>query len=404
VVLRIFGPGGIEDETDRRRALAAIESWLVRRMICRRTTKNYNTIALSLLKTLSGRSPTSEDVVSFLSHLSGDSQIWPSDDEVVEAVRTTSFYTALTRSRLRMILDAIEASMHHPKVGPYVDRDRLTIEHILPQSWEINWPLPDGPDHLQAQIERDSAKHRLGNMALVTQALNSSLSNAGWTSAEPSKRAELMKYSQYLINKDAIESSTWGESEIRERGERFARVILSIWPKPESSVAASTRPAQSNAIAAPQRVETTERDSKASSFAAAEGLGSSGQAETVEPNSTRSDWTNDELLAELHRYERECQGAGLLPNSVHSYVDYARRFLRWRIGDYRPRDATGPAHVPNRGRASINELETDLIAYQSELERARLQPMAVMTYMMHSRQFVRWLDGRFEPGVNLRGR
>ena len=45
VVLRIFGPGGIVDESDRRRALRVIESWLVRRMICRQTTKNYNTIA-----------------------------------------------------------------------------------------------------------------------------------------------------------------------------------------------------------------------------------------------------------------------------------------------------------------------------------------------------------------------
>jgi hypothetical protein len=244
VVLRIFGIGGIADPKDRRHALAALESWLVRRMICRKTTKSYSTIALALLKSLSGRQVEANDVVRFLLNLKTESQAWPTDDEVLEALRTSPLYATLTRRRLRMILDAVEASMHDPKVGPYTDRDRLTIEHILPQSWSGDaWPLPDGDDPLRATIERDSAKHRLGNLALVTQPLNSSLSNAPWDSGTVSKRAALTKYNQYLINKDAVESPDWDERRIRERGERLAHKVLAIWPRPEAVTTDSDRSA-----------------------------------------------------------------------------------------------------------------------------------------------------------------
>ena len=41
-------------------------------------------------------------------------------------------------------------------------------------------------------------------------------------------------------------------------------------------------------------------------------------------------WTNDQLFEALKRYEADCEAAGMRPISVQSYVDYSRRFLRWR--------------------------------------------------------------------------
>lgn len=232
VVLWIFGPSGIGEPADRRRAIRALESWLVRRMLCRMTTKAYNTVALNLLKHLSAFTPTADEVVGFLVGLSTDSQLWPDDARVLEALRSLPYYEVLTRRRLRMVLDAVEARLHDSKVGPFTDRDRLTIEHVMPQKWDLHWPLPEGADDLAARIERDAAKHRLGNLALVTTALNSSLSNAPWISMSgSSKRTELSKYSQYLINKDVIDQAAWGEEQIAVRGEKLAQSILKIWPR-----------------------------------------------------------------------------------------------------------------------------------------------------------------------------
>jgi hypothetical protein len=45
----------------------------------------------------------------------------------------------------------------------------------------------------------------------------------------------------------------------------------------------------------------------------------------------------DELCAELRRFERELQAAGLKENSVTTYVDRTSRFLRWLDGAYQPK-------------------------------------------------------------------
>lgn len=43
----------------------------------------------------------------------------------------------------------------------------------------------------------------------------------------------------------------------------------------------------------------------------------------------------------------------------------------------------------------------DLAAYETDLRTAGLRPNAVHTYVIHASQFIRWLDGDFEPGSRL---
>jgi hypothetical protein len=113
---------------------------------------------------------------------------------------------------------------------------------------------------------------------------------------------------------------------------------------------------------------------------------------------TVTDWSNDELASEAAAYELGMVAAGLKPVSVHSAADYARRFLRWRIGDYRPRTAVGPTHARSFGRVDIAGLNADLVAYEAELADAKLRPKAVRTYRGEAGRFVRWLEGSYVPG------
>ncbi|MDO8749789.1 MAG: hypothetical protein Q7K03_01400 [Dehalococcoidia bacterium] len=39
--------------------------------------------------------------------------------------------------------------------------------------------------------------------------------------------------------------------------------------------------------------------------------------------------------------------------------------------------------------------------YQEQVEASRLQPSAKRTYLLHSKNFVRWLEGDFTPGGTL---
>jgi len=47
-------------------------------------------------------------------------------------------------------------------------------------------------------------------------------------------------------------------------------------------------------------------------------------------------WTLADLYAEIERFEEELRRAGLREASIQTYVDRARRFLRWLDGAYAP--------------------------------------------------------------------
>jgi hypothetical protein len=72
-----------------------------------------------------------------------------------------------------LYLEAIE-NQHRAKMNqPQVPRRGYPIEHVLPQKWESGWSV----DGLEAEQNRAAHVHRLGNLTLLTSALNSSVSN-----------------------------------------------------------------------------------------------------------------------------------------------------------------------------------------------------------------------------------
>ncbi len=113
----------------------------------------------------------------------------------------------------------------------------------------------------------------------------------------------------------------------------------------------------------------------------------------------RSSWDDRALRDELERYEAEARAAGMTPNAVHAYWDYARRFLDWREGLYPRHAATRP--VPARV-VQVEEMRADAAAYAAWLQGAGLRQSAIDTYLRHARFFVRWLAGDFQPGGRLR--
>ena len=127
-------------------AFRVIESFLVRRMLCRDTTKDYNRMALELVRDLrdNGVENAGEVAARYLSNQSAPSRKWPTDTDVKDAVSNLQLFRLLTRGRLRLILEAIEATYRDAALSEQPDvPKRLSIEHIMPQSWEEHWPLLD---------------------------------------------------------------------------------------------------------------------------------------------------------------------------------------------------------------------------------------------------------------------
>ena len=222
------------DEKQRRRCLLAIESFLVRRMLCRMTTKDYNGLFLELLKrakaTESGT--IADTLASFLGSQTADSRLWPTDYQLRNALVDLPLYRLLTRGRLRMVLEAIENLLRCSKSEEeHAPRGKLTIEHVLPQQWQTHWPLPSGTDPVAGEIERERILHSLGNLTLVNNRLNPALSNAPW----PEKQSALAEHSVLHLNKQLLDGwrdSDFQESEIRSRGEILADRVAAIWAGP----------------------------------------------------------------------------------------------------------------------------------------------------------------------------
>jgi hypothetical protein len=230
-----------EDLTAERRlrALAALESWLVRSAILRLTTKNYNRTLTSLIRAIRNDTAHADEAVAHeLRSSDAATAVWPSDDDIRHRLEHGDLYNYVRQDRVRMLLEACELDIRDAaKTEAVALPAGLSIEHALPQSWHDNWPV--APEDEEAAESRQARVNRLGNLTLVTQPLNSALSNAPWSAtetAESSKRKELAKRSVLLINQQLCEHDNWNEKLIDTRSADLTERVLRTWPGPDSAV------------------------------------------------------------------------------------------------------------------------------------------------------------------------
>ena len=109
-------------------------------------------------------------------------------------------------------------------------------------------------------------------------------------------------------------------------------------------------------------------------------------------------WNDDDLSAEFGRYEARAIANGMTGNSLQTYVDRVGRFLRWRIGDYRPRGVTSNGRPVPSIAVTASELRTQAATFVKTLHAAGLEQPTIDTYERHALFFIRWLEGDFDPG------
>lgn len=221
----------------RDKCLSVVESWLIRRTCVRASTKAYNRILVELLNYLTARprAVVGDSTEEYFLQQDGPNDYWPGDAEVRRELAGMPIYKRLRRARLRMLLEAIEDhrrgwTTQRPMHEQPVIRGTTTIEHIMPQEWALNWPVQNGEDHSN---RRDALVQTLGNLTLLTQSLNSRVSNGPWH-GDKGKYEELRKNTSLLLTREVVElgANGWTEDFIVERTERMIDDILEIWPVP----------------------------------------------------------------------------------------------------------------------------------------------------------------------------
>lgn len=248
VVLMLFSPD--VPDSDRQRGLLALESWMVRRALCRSTAKDVNRLVLDLVTRLSKADGLPGEALELeLAEPVTDTRRWPSDMELGNVLVDQPIYGRVVQRRLAMVLEAIEDDIRTERSaeqrGPR--QAGLEIEHVMPQEWRTYWRTP-GMDELAAQ-RRDQIVQKLGNLTLVTGTVNKLLRNHPWTEDQAvavdapvpkpnsprGKRNVLAQHSTLLLNADLCtrHPDAWTETTIEDRGRWLAGRIMEIWPRPQ---------------------------------------------------------------------------------------------------------------------------------------------------------------------------
>ena len=209
---------------EREKWTEAIESWLVRRWLkgCDAGDAEFEEYLKRADENSCGIAGCLEEGLLRLP--------WPDDQEVrcfVVSKREYDEKDSKSKRKFRTVLEAIESHL----AGHPVDSTGLEIEveHIMPLKWKPkDWPTVGNADQTRERTIRT-----LGNLTLVSQELNTDMSNHKWLAKEvelkhrsdsepfPNLIGDLLKQ---------VGEEGWNEEAIQERGGRLAEYICQIWP------------------------------------------------------------------------------------------------------------------------------------------------------------------------------
>lgn len=220
-----------------------LESYLLRRAVLGWSTKAYNRIFLNLTKSLRAVGARPEIVKSFLSNLSGESSAWPTDEQFFGAWQGRDAYHDLNNAKLVHVLSRLNDTYLTSRNERVQIESPLTVEHLLPQAWLKNWPLQTGENGLSfrelldsssddpravSTRRRDALVQTIGNLTILTQELNSDVSNATWAIKKP----KLLASSLLPINQQLHAYDKWAEDTINQRSKELFQRATSVWPAP----------------------------------------------------------------------------------------------------------------------------------------------------------------------------
>jgi hypothetical protein len=222
--------------------LTDLESYLVRRMICGLTTKNYNRVFLSVLRNLPKADRLDRaEVQRQLLALEGESVRWPDDQEFAEKWVSIPAYHSLGPRRVAMVLEALDLQLETSKQEKMHLKESLTVEHVMPQNPEQGaWPLfatddwrEEARDPSAVELFRSMLVHSFGNHTLLTQPLNSSVSNGPFRE----KRPEIVRQSKLRLNayfQQFGDADEWSGESMVARSEQLFEIARASWPRPRA--------------------------------------------------------------------------------------------------------------------------------------------------------------------------
>ena len=216
----------VADIKERNSMFGYIESYIMRRQVCKSDNKNFNNLFGENL--ILNQITNLESLKDYIENKDDDQALaLPRDKKVIKSCHNQWYPNKKALAILYLLETAIrDGERHSSKLYSF---ERYSLEHLMPKSWKDNWPLPNGV----TEEEREDAISCLGNLAMLPSKLNTSISNAAWTTKKDGngKNHGIAHYAAGIETlAEVITKPVWDESTINERADWLASKAITVWP------------------------------------------------------------------------------------------------------------------------------------------------------------------------------
>jgi len=221
----LFIEQNIEDVSAKNDLYGVIETYVMRRLVTRASNKNYNQLFTDRL--VSNRILSEEEFVEHIKEQDDRVNRMPSDYDVKIAFSDAW----LTNKNAAGVLYMIESKIRNRNLHStqLLGIKKYSLEHIMPKLWINNWEFTGDENERQ---KRNRKLLTLGNLTIITQALNSSIRDADWKKKKSGVNGNY-GLDQYAKGIDTfsgyIDRPVWDESAIEERAQFLYNHAINIW-------------------------------------------------------------------------------------------------------------------------------------------------------------------------------
>jgi hypothetical protein len=202
-----------------------LEAYLMRRIICKITAKNYNQVIRSLI---GNEVDTLSKLKEFIEKKEEKINRMPADSDVQRGFHISQLTNKQAKCVMYLLETAVRSDRHATNLR---DFDDYSLEHVMPKKWRNKWGAVGMTE--EEQYSRDRSLLTLGNLTLITSRLNSAIRDADWKTKKSGTNSNpgLDKYAQGLETfSDYLSRDVWDETVISERADQISKYALSqVW-------------------------------------------------------------------------------------------------------------------------------------------------------------------------------
>jgi len=215
----------VKDKIQRDDLFKFIETYVLRRMIVRATTKNYNQLFTDRL--ISKEILSKSQLFEFIEKSSEKINYFPSDKDIKDGFNNSRLINKQSAGILYLIESIIRD--RSKQATQLLGISKYSLEHLMPKKWRNKWPQLSNKNEI---YNRDRKLLTLGNLTIITQSLNASIRDSDWSTKKQgnSKKQGLSHFSTGIETlAPYLSLPEWNETEIEKRAQFLCGKALEIW-------------------------------------------------------------------------------------------------------------------------------------------------------------------------------